>query len=869
MCRDETSENPFNAKPPYEAHDVTIHRVVCSNPDHLQASVHILHLSIIMNTNTLVLVALLVGLGSQPSFAATSPESAAILDAQGHRFLDAGQAEQAIQSWDQALDLYRRQQHQAAIQSVLINQAIALQQLGQPKLSCLKLTEALATNNDVCTPGQIEANALQAFTQRPLQGDRPYDLIAMINLGKTLRILGDFANAEGVLRSATGMANRSGVQTYLEAAHLELADLKQAQFVSLYQAASTTDRLDIDTIDQDIQRSLAQLSEAFDLYSGLALSQENLQAQLSWLELYQKADELASASGQPETHLTAFLAQQAAPYQTLVAPMINAEFKSSTHQMINAQNRLATHLIWLEDQAELKATLPFQPKQLALHYANQALQMAEALTNARSLSASHGTLGLIYQRQGQLEQAERSYQQAQTLARSINASDLQYRWEWELAKLSASAGKTSAALDFYQQAIASLDQVRNHLFSLRNDLQFSFLLDISPVYQGYMQLLMAQENPDLAKVIQVNEKLQLVELEDYLNCGNLTSRVAQVRSPTLDETAIHIIQTQAAINVIVQGKDNQLYSHQVDAKTVLGNLNRLRLNVNSDNFAATNPNRIQSLSAELYKALILPIESHLSPERTLVFSLDSQFQSIPMAMLYDGEQYLLEKYRIAARWQLQGSPSSPTPSIEPLIAGISQVGPSFSQVGTSSLLPLPNVSLEVSEIARTTKASDPLLDNQFTLGRFARQLQTRDVDLVHISTHGAFSSNPEETFLLAWDQKLGLAQIETLFETRRRLNGTPIELLVLSACQTAKGDQRASLGLAGVAMRSGARSTIASLWNVADESTAILMNLFYRGLAQGLPKVEALRQAQIKVMEMPQYQSPYYWAPFILIGDWQ
>jgi CHAT domain-containing protein/Tfp pilus assembly protein PilF len=865
----------------------------------LHSSIHALRLPV-MKTSLLFLALLLVGLGRQPSFATAAPESSALLDAQGHRFLDAGQAEQAIQSWEQALDLYRQQKHQAAIQSVLINQAIAHQQLGQPKLACAKLTEALDINNGVChTPEQADASVLQSSNQRQAQGDgrgflsaglrpvedhRPYDVIAMINLGKTLRILGDFANAEGVLLSATGIANRSGVQSYRDAAQLELADLKQAQFTTLYQAASTTDRLDISAIDQDIQRSLSKLSEALDLYSGLVASSEDLPAQLSWLELYQKAAELATMNGQAESKLTQFLAQRATPYQRLVVQIVNAEFKSSIYQTINAQNRLANHLVWLEDQAGLKEPLSFNPQQEALRHVNQALQMAESLDNPRSLSTSHGTLGLIYQRQSQPEQAAQSYRQAQKLAQSIRAVDLQYRWEWELAKLYADAGQTPTALDFYRQAIASLDQVRNNLFSLRNDLQFSFLLDISPVYRDYMQLLMTQETPDLDNVVKVNEKLQLVELEDYLNCGNLTQRVTQRRwyptglsptgskqrpSPTPDETAIHIIQTQDAINVIVQGKDNQFYSHRADPKTVLDNLNRLRLNVNSDNFAITNPNRIQALSSELYKTLILPIESHLSPERPLIFSLDSQFQSIPMAMLYDGERYLLEKYRIAARWQLQEVQFTPTLSIKPLIAGISQVGPSFSQVGPNSLLPLPNVSLEVTEIAKTTQASDPLLDNQFTLDRFSRQLQARDVDVVHISTHGAFSSNPEDTFLLAWDQKLGLGQIETLFETRRRVNGTPIELLVLSACQTAKGDQRASLGLAGVAMRSGAHSTIASLWNVADESTAILMKLFYTGLAQGLPKVEALRQAQLKVMQMPQYQSPYYWAPFILIGDWR
>ena len=98
---------------------------------------------------------------------------------------------------------------------------------------------------------------------------------------------------------------------------------------------------------------------------------------------------------------------------------------------------------------------------------------------------------------------------------------------------------------------------------------------------------------------------------------------------------------------------------------------------------------------------------------------------------------------------------------------------------------------------------------------------------------------------------------------------TPIELLVLSACETAQGDQRAALGLAGVALRARARSTVASLWQVSDGSTAKFMKDFYQELnTKNTTKAEALRQAQIRFLNDNYNQHPYYWAAFILSGNW-
>ncbi len=138
---------------------------------------------------------------------------------------------------------------------------------------------------------------------------------------------------------------------------------------------------------------------------------------------------------------------------------------------------------------------------------------------------------------------------------------------------------------------------------------------------------------------------------------------------------------------------------------------------------------------------------------------------------------------------------------------------------------------------------------------------------MHLTTHGQFSSSREDTFLLAWDQIIDIQQIYQLVK-RRTEQDASIELLVLSACETAKGDRKSALGIAGLATQAGARSTVASLWRVDASSTAVFMSQFYKNLAGGQSKAEALRSAQLSLLAAEDTHHPYYWAPFILVGSW-
>jgi len=161
-----------------------------------------------------------------------------------------------------------------------------------------------------------------------------------------------------------------------------------------------------------------------------------------------------------------------------------------------------------------------------------------------------------------------------------------------------------------------------------------------------------------------------------------------------------------------------------------------------------------------------------------------------------------------------------------------------------------------------------LVDEAFTAGRVQRELDAQPFSVVHIATHGEFGSRAEDFFLLTYEGRLtldDLARSVGAFRFREK----PLDLIVLSACDTAAGDAKAALGLAGVAVKAGARSAVGSLWKVSDEATALLFAELYRALREpGTSRAEALRRAQRTLLADRRYRHPFYWSAFLLLNSW-
>jgi CHAT domain-containing protein len=161
-----------------------------------------------------------------------------------------------------------------------------------------------------------------------------------------------------------------------------------------------------------------------------------------------------------------------------------------------------------------------------------------------------------------------------------------------------------------------------------------------------------------------------------------------------------------------------------------------------------------------------------------------------------------------------------------------------------------------------------LLNKEFTVDNFSSTLKQNSFSVVHIASHGVFNSDPHKTFLLTYQGKLDMNSLEALIQ-QNRADRNSMDLLTMSACQTAVGDDQAALGLAGIALKAGAKSALATLWFVDDQATMELIIEFYRQMQSGkLSKARALQNAQKILLKQSRFQHPIFWAPFLLVGNW-
>ena len=493
-----------------------------------------------------------------------------------------------------------------------------------------------------------------------------------------------------------------------------------------------------------------------------------------------------------------------------------------------------------------------------------AVQQAKTTNIKRVEADALGVLGNLYEQNQQLAEAEQITERALLISQSINARELTYQWQWQLGRVLKAQGKTEKAIAAYTQATNNLQSLRGDLIAISSDIRYSFREQIEPVYRELAALLLNPQasQADLNQGRQIIESLQVAELDNFFREACLDAEPQNIEEVDPEAAVIYSIVLPDRLAVILSQPGQPLKYHQ----TAIASPQEVDrafedLYANLSPFLA--PDDPLQPNQTFYDWLIRPIEKELADNQsdTLVFILDGVMRGIPVAALHDGEQYLVEKYAIALTpgLQLLASNFSAADNLKTIAGGITE-----SRQGFDSL---PNVKTEVDEVASLVP-SEVLLDKEFTRDRLQQQIASLPYPVVHLATHGQFSSRAEDTFLLTWNDRINVKSLDSLLQNRFTQD-TPIELLILSACQTATGDDRAALGLAGVAIRSGARSTVATLWSIQDDSTAKLITQFYQALkTPGMSKAQALREAQLSLLRLPKYQHPFYWSAFILLGNW-
>ncbi|MBE9127119.1 MULTISPECIES: CHAT domain-containing protein [unclassified Coleofasciculus] len=731
------------------------------------------------------------------------------LDIQGRLQLTLGQTEQALVTWQQATALYRQLGNEVGEIKSQINQAQAMQVLGFYR-------RALALLNQV-------QQSLEA------QPDSLTKAVGLRSLADVLLLVGDLPRSRETLEQSLQIARNLRSPQDTSAALLSLANTARQQ---------------------------QQTQEALDFYEQAAAASNSptltIQAQLNQLSFLVKTEKI----------------QPALPLWRQIQTQLDD--LPLSHPAIYSRINFAQTLIALKQYSENQSQelqAGFPDWTMIAQLLATASQQGKSLGDTRAQAYALGTLGGLYEQTNQFEEARELTQQASVRAQSIQALDILYLWQWQLGRLLNKQGDTQGAIAAYSGAVSTLQSLRSDLVAVNSDVQFSFQKGVEPIYRELVELLLPEDDSQidperLEQARQVIESLQLAELDNFFRTDCLSAK--PVKIDTLDQQAaiIYPIVLQNRLEVILSLPQQPLrhYTTIIPQNQVESTLLELR------KFLPQRTSRQYiPLAQEVYDWLIRPTEAALveSEVKTLVFVLNGSLRNIPMAALFDGEQYLLEKYAIALTPGLELLESKPLTQrdLRVLTAGLSESRGVFGA--------LPNVERELKEI-QDLMPGELLLNDQFTKTILQNTLDQGSFPIVHLATHGQFSSKAEGTFILTWDDRIDVNELNNLLETTDLRGSNPIELLVLSACETAKGDDRAALGIAGVAVRAGARSTLATLWLVDDEATSKLMVQFYDELTkETVTKAEALRHAQLAILQDPKYgRHPYYWAPFVFVGNW-
>lgn len=494
----------------------------------------------------------------------------------------------------------------------------------------------------------------------------------------------------------------------------------------------------------------------------------------------------------------------------------------------------------------------------------RAAALAERLGDRRGESFAWGYMGQLYEHTGQRVEARDLTGRAIAAAVAADAPDSLYLWHWQAGRLATTEADAAAA---FERAVAMLDGVRADLTAAGTPGgEDVFRERVEPVFRGYADRLLRAAAPgDPAPLIRaraVMEQMKAAELEDYFkdDCvAALDSRSRPIDRVAERTAALYPIILPDRLEMLVSiGDGIQRFTVPVDRRTLTHSVDDFRRLLEK-----RSTHQYMDRARELYGWLIRPLETQLAAAGidTLVIVPDGPLRTIPLAALHDGTGFLASRYAVTTAPGL--TLTDPRP-LAPDRAGLLLAGVSE---GVQGYAPLPHVGEETERLSRLFPAR-VLLNEDFTAARLAGELRRTPYSLVHIASHGEVRGDHAQSFLLTHDGRLTLDRLEALVRLGR-FRPDPVELLVLSACQTAAGDERAALGLAGVAIKAGARSALASLWSVSDEASARLMEDFYAQLrTPGVTKAESLRRAQAALIANPRYRHPYYWSGFVLIGNW-
>jgi CHAT domain-containing protein len=712
--------------------------------------------------------------------------------------------------------------------------------------------------------GPVEATltaAERALAEARAAGDAAAEAQALLGVADAYLVLGRPAPALERIEKARALAARTGDAALA-------AQVAGAQGSAEVLAGRTEEgRATLEralTLAEQAGRPEQAARVGNDLGNLLAGQGQHAQAE----RLYRRALEQARAAG--DTEQTALVAVNAARVlrdagrERESAPLL-ALAEESAGRLGPSQTRTAVLISVARLQAGSKAR---GARERALANLAAAAESARATGDERMLSYALGYRAELESAGGRPAAALADSRNAAHRAQLAAAPESLYRWQWQTARLLRSQGDEEGAVAAYWLAIGTLESVRRDLAAadragtLRDQSAplFAELVDLLVTRAGRSSGAAAQA--ELEAIRDLLERLKAAELEEYFrdDCvASLRTKTRGIDRLAPGTAALYPVVLPDRLVLLLKLPDGlRLHTTRVRAEELARETRVLRSALEK----RTTREYLRP-ARKVYDWLVRPLHDDLrgAGVTTLVFVPDGVLRTVPLVALHDGQDFLATRYAVATSPGLTLTDARPSAGTKPriLIGGLTESVQGFP--------PLPSVADEVAALD-TLYDGTILMDRRFDARGFRRAMDTRPYSIVHMASHGDFGGSADYTFILTHDSRITLDQLEV------QLGGTayrkqPVELLVLSACQTAAGDDRAALGLGGIAVKAGAQSALGALWSVSDRASAQLIGEFYRRLQEpGVNKAEALQAAQRRLLADDRYRHPAYWAPFLLIGNW-
>lgn len=772
------------------------------------------------------------------------------------------QSEQALTYWERAIAYYHQIKDNQQVARLLVEQAQTYTSLGQPRAAIAIL----------CNPSPEECTPNSALTLARTTQDTQTEAAALGSLGEAYRQRGDYKSAINYLEASLKIIEKINNPTYqtstlnnLGNTYISLANIHYRRANS---ATTRGDSIAAEKLKKEALNYDTQALNTFQQTLHLAQTQNDPLGQMRSL--------LNAITPEYRTQSTSPSLQQAL---SLLKTLPDS--RDQVYAAIDLAHLLQPTPSFNETYSKAQcfnSKFPPQAKELL----QQAVTIAQRIQDNRAQSFAFGELGHLYECRQDYQQALNLTQQARLAAdQDMLAKDSLYLWEWQAGRIFKAKSQEDNAIKAYQRAIATLESIRGDIIIANRDVQFDFRDTVDPIYREFVELKLElaslsstpteEKKKTLNTVLNTVDSLKLAELQDYFGSDCVLTALNPERVDLVGEntaTAVFssiILPDRTAIILSLPNGEKRLTWINKDRESLREEINTFRRGLESF-FTQYNPQPAHTIYDWMIRPFVADLEQ--AQIKTLVFIQDGILRSVPMAALHDGEKFLVQKYAIATTPTL--TLTDPTTLNREKLRALALGLTNPATIDGRSFPPLPNVSVELSEVKTLIPGSKELLNDEFTRNRLQQELNQTVYPLIHIATHGEFGGDPENTFIVTGNnEKLTITELDRMLRNVSR-RPEPVELLTLTACQTAAGDDRAALGLGGVAVQAGARSALASLWFINDATTAQIAVDFYTNLRDSsINKAEALRTAQVSLIEAGGKNAhPAYWAAFIMIGNW-